>query len=89
MKTPENWEIEGEEAYYSAAEDRCTTDKKKKKRGPTNQMESNSARPRRGGTKTPDHARTHSADASTPSRGTRSQRGSGKQSLKEKGGKKI
>ena len=88
-KTPEDWEDEGDEAYYSAAEGRRTTDKKKKKRGPTNQIESDSARPRRGGARTPDRARNYSADASTPSRGTRSQRGSGKQSLKEKGSKKI
>ena len=85
-KTPDNWENNENEEYYSAEENRHTTEKKKKKRGPTSRVESDSARPRRGGSKSP---RKYSAEASTPSRGTRSQKGIGKQTLKEKGSKKI
>ena len=85
-KTPDNWENNENEEYYSAEEDRHTTEKKKKKRGPTSRVESDSARPRRGGSKSP---RKYSAEASTPSRGTRSQKVIGKKTPKEKGSKKI
>ena len=83
-------EKEGEEEYCSAVEYRRTTEKKKKKRGPSNQIESNSARPKREGARTPDRARNNNrAKSSAPGQNTRSKTESEKQSFGEKGNKKI